>query len=111
MAVPHILFADDDPDTREMIEMFLQLAGFRVSIVESGADFLDRIATREHVDAYVLDNWMPDITGVEICQQIRSVDQDTPIFFCSGAVALRIFTLQKKQARKPTSLNLSTQTI
>ena len=31
--IPHILFVDDDADTREMIRIALQLAGFRVSVI------------------------------------------------------------------------------
>jgi len=38
-------------------------------------------------DALLLDNWMPKINGIELCQMIRSHDQKLPIFFCSGAVA------------------------
>lgn len=29
---------------------------------------------------------MPEVTGIELCRQIRSLDQETPILFCSGAV-------------------------
>ena len=29
---------------------------------------------------------MPKVTGIELCRQIRAVDQRIPIFFCSGAV-------------------------
>ena len=38
-------------------------------------------------DALLLDNWMPQLSGVELCRQIRSFDQTIPILFCSGAVA------------------------
>ena len=31
-------------------------------------------------------NSMPEVTGIELCRQIRSLDQETPILFCSGAV-------------------------
>jgi len=37
-------------------------------------------------DALLLDNWMPEMNGVELCRQIRSIDKTTPVFFCSGAV-------------------------
>ena len=29
---------------------------------------------------------MPEVTGLELCRTIRTFDQNTPIFFCSGAV-------------------------
>ena len=40
---------------------------------------------QERYDAVLLDNWMPEITGIDLCRQIREVDNSTPIIFCSGA--------------------------
>lgn len=81
----HILFAEDDPDTRNMIQLLLTGAGFRVSAPESAVDALT-LATTERFDVVLLDNWMPGVSGLEICRQIRTFDQTTPILFCSGAV-------------------------
>lgn len=63
--------------------LFFQLAGFRVTMATSGAEVLGNFAT-EHFDAVVLDNWMPDSIGLDLCKQIRLGDSNTPIFFCSG---------------------------
>lgn len=82
---PHILFADDNPDIRELVQVQLQLAGFRVSTADNTTDVL-RLVTTERFDALVLDYWMPEVTGVELCRQIRTVDQNTPILICSGAI-------------------------
>ena len=35
----------------------------------------------------LLDNWMPELSGLELCRKIRSFDRTIPILFCSGAVA------------------------
>ncbi len=61
------------------------LAGFRVSTADSTADAL-HLAASEHFDALLLDYWMPDLTGIELCRRIRTFDQNTPILICSGAV-------------------------
>jgi two-component system phosphate regulon response regulator PhoB len=82
---PHILYAEDDPDTRELVQLFLQHAGFRVSLIGDSSEVLSLVAT-DHVDVLLLDNWMPGITGLELCRRIRSFDQSIPILFCSGAV-------------------------
>jgi len=37
-------------------------------------------------DALLLDNWMPGTSGLDIYKQIRAIDKDTPIIFCSVAV-------------------------
>jgi DNA-binding response OmpR family regulator len=82
---PHILVADDDSDTRDLVRFFLQAAGFRVSVTGNPAEVLI-LAESQRFDAVLLDNWMPDITGVELCRRIRTFDQTTPILFCSGPV-------------------------
>lgn len=80
-------FADDDFDIREMVQFMLHAAGFRVSTTDNAAEVL-RLVTSEHVDAVLLDNWMSEITGVELCRQIRTFDKSRPILMCSGAVTL-----------------------
>lgn len=82
---PHILLAEDDADTRELVQLILRHAGFRVSVTGDSSEVLDLLAT-DRFDALLLDNWMPEVTGLELCRTIRSFDENTPIFFCSGAV-------------------------
>jgi DNA-binding response OmpR family regulator len=83
---PHILFVDDDSDICELVQTVLEGAGFRVSTSDNAADVLQRVAT-ESFDALILDYWMPEATGIDICRQIRTFDQSTPILICSGAVS------------------------
>jgi DNA-binding response OmpR family regulator len=80
-----ILFVDDDADIREMMEILLSHAGFNVGTTFSSTEVYALI-DGEHFDAILLDNWMPETTGVELCQRIRVKDQSTPIVFCSGAL-------------------------
>ena len=82
---PHILVVDDESDIREMVQFVLHGAGFRVSTTDNAADVL-RLVETEHVDAVILDYWMREITGIELCRKIRTFDQSTPILMCSGAV-------------------------
>ena len=82
---PHILLADDDADTRDLLTMILSQAGFRVSVTGDSAEVMQLLA-RDSFDALLLDNWMPEVSGIELCRRIRSFDNRTPIFFCSGAV-------------------------
>jgi CheY-like chemotaxis protein len=82
----HILFADDGSDIRELARVILQAAGFRVSTAENGAEVL-KLVTAERFDVLLLDYWMPDATGLELCKQIRTFDQRTPILICSGEIS------------------------
>ena len=83
---PHILVVDDDPDARELLEFVLRRAGFRVTVMADSTEVLDLLTTTDF-DAFILDALMPEITGIELCRKIRSVDQKTPVFFCSAAAA------------------------
>ena len=82
---PHVLFADDNSDIREMVQLMLHAGGFRVSTTDNASDVLQLHRT-ERFDALVLDQWMPDVTGIDLCRQIRTFDPTTPILICSGAV-------------------------
>jgi DNA-binding response OmpR family regulator len=82
---PHILFVDDNPDICELVQLVLQAGGFRVSTADNTAAALQLVAS-ERFDALLLDYWMPDSTGIELCRRIRAFDQTTPILICSGAM-------------------------
>src|SRR5688500_10157408 len=82
---PHILFVDDNSDICELVQTLLEAAGFRVSTNDKAADVLQRVAT-ESFEALILDYWMQEATGIDLCRQIRTFDQSTPILICSGAV-------------------------
>ena len=82
---PHILFADDNSDICELVQALLQAGGFRVSTSDNAADVLQRVAT-ESFEALILDYWMQEATGIDLCRQIRTFDQSTPILICSGAI-------------------------
>jgi DNA-binding response OmpR family regulator len=44
-----------------------------------------RLARQRYFDLYILDNWLPDRSGVELCRLIREFDPHTPILFYSAA--------------------------
>ncbi len=86
MEISHILVTEDDPDTRELMEMVLRRAGFQVTSTGDPYEVLELLATNS-IDALLLDNWMPKLNGIELCRLIRSINDDVVIVFCSGAVA------------------------
>jgi len=81
---PRILYAEDDADTRELVTVILENQNCMVVATESHYEAL-RLARSEQFDLYLIDNWMPGISGVMLCEQLREFDQHTPVLFYSGA--------------------------
>jgi len=79
-----ILFADDDLDNRELTRLLLTVEGFEVVGGESALEVL-RLAREVSFDLVLLDNRMPDMSGLELCRKIREFDPHTPIVFYSAA--------------------------
>ncbi|SRR6266487_5398681 len=80
-----ILYSEDDPDNREMTCLILGHKGFEIVCPDSPQDVL-RMAREDRFDAFLLDSWMPGMSGVELCERIREFDSHTPIIFYSAAV-------------------------
>ncbi len=80
-----ILFIEDHEDTRELVSFVLEASGYSVTCDTTVARALE-LAQGDQFDLYLLDNWLPDGTGSDLCQQIREFDGSTPVLFYSGAV-------------------------
>jgi DNA-binding response OmpR family regulator len=79
-----ILCTEDDVDTRELITFVLKSNNFEVITTETPQLAIE-IAKDFSFDLYLVDNWMPRMSGPELCREFRSFDADTPILFYSGA--------------------------
>jgi two-component system KDP operon response regulator KdpE len=66
-----ILVIDDEPQIRRFISAGLELYGYSVREAENGATALD-LAARIHPDVIVLDLGLPDMSGIEVLETIRS---------------------------------------
>lgn len=67
-----------------MLHGLLGLIDCETTSAATMADALERIAA-ERFDLYLLDNWLPGGSGVELCRKIRETDPTTPVVFYSGA--------------------------
>jgi len=79
----YILLVEDRLDHFELLA--ITLADYRLVHASNFAEGL-RFATEKYFDLYILDNWLPDGTGIDLCQLIRKFDPHTPILFCSAVV-------------------------
>jgi DNA-binding response OmpR family regulator len=81
---PRVLCVDDDEDSREMLVILLRLAFIEAKAVGTAAQALSLIEV-EHFDLFLLDAWLPEIDGFELCRRMRALDPHIPILFFSGA--------------------------
>jgi DNA-binding response OmpR family regulator len=79
-----ILYVEDDKDACELIQFVLEQEGFRVVSCETSEEGLG-LAKKGNFSAIVLDHRLADISGLEICRQIRIYDKRTPIVFYTAA--------------------------
>ncbi len=80
-----ILIVDDDAETAARIAQELKEAGHACAVRTSGKDVL-KIAKKESLDLLVLDVMLPDVSGFEICRQIRrdATLYTLPVLFLSA---------------------------
>jgi two-component system, OmpR family, response regulator len=84
---PHrkrVLCVEDEEDTCSMITSLLGLINCEVASAQSFDEARQKISD-ERFDLYLLDNWLPGGTGIDLCKEIREGDATTPIIFYSGA--------------------------
>lgn len=82
----HILYVDDEPDIREVVELSLSLVGdLTVRTCESGADALELLQTYRP-DLILLDVMMPGMDGATMFQRLRSMPEfeDIPVIFMTA---------------------------
>jgi DNA-binding response OmpR family regulator len=75
-----VLFVEDTPDTRSLVEFSLGREGFQVTTAETADEGLD-LARTKNFALILLDIGLPDKDGLELCREIRRFDQKTPILF------------------------------
>ena len=70
-ASPTVLIIDDTPVNLEFIAEALALHGFRVMIAQDGAEGIQR-AEFAQPDLILLDVMMPELSGVDVCRQLKA---------------------------------------
>ena len=79
-----ILIVEDDIETRALIRIVLEDAGYATREVERGEHVMDA-ARLERPQLVVLDVHLPGMSGYEVCRQLRAAfGDDPPILFVSG---------------------------
>ncbi len=79
-----ILVIDDEEGIRNLLDTLLRRKGYDIVLAESGRKGLE-LFRREHPDVIVLDLKMPEMDGLTVLQQLRSLDPKQPVIILTGA--------------------------
>ena len=80
-----ILIVDDTPANIDVLDLFLEKEGYKISVAQSGDSALD-LANRISPDLILLDVMMPGIDGFETCRRLKSSEKtgDIPVIFITA---------------------------
>jgi two-component system alkaline phosphatase synthesis response regulator PhoP len=78
-----ILCANHNEATGELMRLWLRLFGYEPVITTSIPDTLEQASVGGFA-LYILDTWLGQGNGIDLCKRIRASDRDTPIMFYSG---------------------------
>jgi two-component system, OmpR family, alkaline phosphatase synthesis response regulator PhoP len=80
-----ILLVDDEPDILEFLSYNLKIEGFDIYTANNGSDAL-RLATEIRPHLVLLDVMMPEMDGIETCEEIRKLPdmENTMIAFLTA---------------------------
>ncbi|MFW2587097.1 phosphate regulon transcriptional regulator PhoB [Sagittula sp. SSi028] len=82
---PTVLVVEDEAAQREVLSYNLEAEGFRVARAENGEEALIMVE-EENPDIIVLDWMLPNVSGIEVCRQIktRPETRGTPVIMLSA---------------------------
>lgn len=80
-----ILIVDDEKRIRDLIVFRLESKGFEILDANCGTDALAQVDAHQP-DLMVLDVMMPDMTGLDVCRQIRAKGISVKIVMLSAKV-------------------------
>ncbi|MGI5819145.1 MAG: response regulator [Armatimonadota bacterium] len=80
-----VLFVEDNLAMLSLARLALESAGHKVLLASDGREALDHYRrNRERIDVVVADLVLPDMSGVELIQEIRAIDSSVLIIVATG---------------------------
>src|SRR6266446_3421775 len=88
MAGRDVLIVDDDRQVRDVLHQIFLAAGYKCVLAKDGDEGL-QVFKAGRPPLVVTDLKMPGITGVELLQQVRAVDDDVAVIVLTGAADVK----------------------
>ena len=77
-----ILIADDEPEIRTLLRLYLENENYQIIEAENGKQALE-LLKKEHVDLCLLDIMMPEMDGYHVLQELRKTS-NIPVMILSA---------------------------
>ena len=87
MANLRALVCDDEAPLRDLMARRVEKLGLEVERAESGKDAVERI-NATHYDLLITDIYMPDVTGLELLQQMKALDPHAQVVVVTASATL-----------------------
>ena len=78
-----VLIVDDEPNVLRVLDYVLAAQGYEVISADNGAKALKKAVT-ERPDLIILDIILPDMSGFEVCRELRACHVEVPILMLTG---------------------------
>ena len=80
-----VLAVDDEPDVLKLVEMALQVEGYKVIRATCGKEALE-LAEKEKPNVILLDIMMPDMDGIEVFKRLKNKEETAqiPVIMVTG---------------------------
>lgn len=75
-----ILVADDDRITQRMLQSMLTSWGYDVTVCVNGVEAWEALQEENPPSLVLLDWMMPDMDGVQVCQNVRTLPLPSPMY-------------------------------
>ncbi|TVR80231.1 MAG: DNA-binding response regulator [Chitinophagaceae bacterium] len=80
---PRILIVEDEESILEALRINLEMEGYEVITATNGAKGLS-IIKNQHFNLIILDIMLPDMDGIQLCEQIRLERSEVPVLFLTA---------------------------
>jgi len=86
MDKPKIMVVDDEPQIGQILTRFLAKHNYRVIFFTSGKEAIAYLKNNT-IDLLLTDLQMPDLTGLEIARQVKTLFPALPVIVMSGSAS------------------------
>jgi DNA-binding response OmpR family regulator len=83
-----ILIAEDEPDTANLLQFYLQRRGYHTTVAADGANALN-LSFERRPDLVILDLMLPKLHGFEVCRMLKASPstRHIPVFMLTAAAS------------------------